>query len=156
MEQENIYFEKYIFIFHVMQIRCSKYFIIYIYVLFSIIFYLSYYFITDVIAVPVVVPSCGSNSSNANVILDQLLVTAPSWSMVHQDLKWVFLLHTYGFACLFFVLGFYTFFSILNLRYLYMLLIIFESARVYTVSIHIQLFLFFQISHIKSTVYDDN
>ncbi|XP_050452657.1 uncharacterized protein LOC126852192 isoform X2 [Cataglyphis hispanica] len=44
------------------------------------------------------------------------LVTAPSWGSVQQDLKWMFLLHSYGFACLFFVLGFYTLFSILNLR----------------------------------------
>ncbi|EFN77338.1 uncharacterized protein LOC105189677 [Harpegnathos saltator] len=64
---------------------------------------------------PVTGQNCVSNTSNA-VILDKLLVTAPSWSSVQQDLTWIFLLHIYGFACLFFILGFYTFFSILNLR----------------------------------------
>lgn len=67
---------------------------------------------------PVAGQNCVSNTSNS-VILDKLLVTAPSWSSVQQDLTWTFLLHIYGFACLFFVLGFYTFFSILNLRYIY-------------------------------------
>ncbi|EZA60845.1 hypothetical protein X777_13047 [Ooceraea biroi] len=64
---------------------------------------------------PVTGQTCVSNSSNS-AILDKSLVTAPSWSSVQQDLRWMFLLHTYGIACLFFVLGFYTFFSILNLR----------------------------------------
>lgn len=68
------------------------------------------------IPTPVAGQNCVSNSSNS-AILDKSLVTAPSWSSVQQDLRWMFLLHTYGFACLFFVLGFYTFFSILNLRY---------------------------------------
>ncbi|EFN73827.1 hypothetical protein EAG_06469 [Camponotus floridanus] len=67
------------------------------------------------IPTPVAGQNCVSNSSNS-AILDKSLVTAPSWSSVQQDLRWMFLLHTYGFACLFFVLGFYTFFSILNLR----------------------------------------
>ncbi|XP_012270845.1 uncharacterized protein LOC105694587 [Orussus abietinus] len=57
--------------------------------------------------------NCVTNSSES---LDKLLVTAPSWTAVNQDLRWIFLLHVYGFACLFFVLSFYTFFSILNLR----------------------------------------
>ncbi|KAK2584041.1 hypothetical protein KPH14_006492 [Odynerus spinipes] len=59
--------------------------------------------------------NCASNSSSST-FLDKVLITAPSWISINQDLRWVFLLHTYGFACLFFVLGFYTFFSILNLR----------------------------------------
>ncbi|XP_058799059.1 uncharacterized protein LOC131668699 isoform X2 [Phymastichus coffea] len=44
------------------------------------------------------------------------LITTPSWESVNHDLRWHFLLHTYTFACLFFVLSFYTFFSFLNLR----------------------------------------
>ncbi|XP_015190475.1 PREDICTED: uncharacterized protein LOC107073986 [Polistes dominula] len=59
--------------------------------------------------------NCASNSSSS-AFLDRLLITSPSLNSVNQDLRWIFLLHTYGFACLFFVLGFYTFFSILNLR----------------------------------------
>lgn len=50
-------------------------------------------------------------------MLDKQLVTAPFLSLVNQELKWIFLLHAYGFACLFFVLGFYTFLSVLHLRY---------------------------------------
>lgn len=64
---------------------------------------------------PVAGQNCVSNASNS-AILDKSLVTSPSWGSVQQDLRWMFLLHSYGFACLFFVLGFYTFFSILNLR----------------------------------------
>ncbi|XP_050452656.1 uncharacterized protein LOC126852192 isoform X1 [Cataglyphis hispanica] len=64
---------------------------------------------------PIAGQNCVSTSSNS-AILDKSLVTAPSWGSVQQDLKWMFLLHSYGFACLFFVLGFYTLFSILNLR----------------------------------------
>ncbi|XP_014227187.1 uncharacterized protein LOC106652634 isoform X2 [Trichogramma pretiosum] len=52
----------------------------------------------------------------AHLMVDRLLVTTPSWESVNQDLRWFFLLHTYTFACLFFVLSFYTFFSLLNLR----------------------------------------
>ncbi|KAL0122648.1 hypothetical protein PUN28_007400 [Cardiocondyla obscurior] len=52
----------------------------------------------------------------ANWTRDKSLVTAPSWNTIQQDIRWAFLLHAYSFACLFFVLGFYTFFSILNLR----------------------------------------
>jgi len=63
--------------------------------------------------------NCVSNSSNS-AFLDKSLVTAPSWSTIQQDIRWAFLLHAYSFACLFFVLGFYTFFSILNLRYIAM------------------------------------
>ncbi|XP_076164237.1 uncharacterized protein LOC143145085 isoform X2 [Ptiloglossa arizonensis] len=59
--------------------------------------------------------NCVSNSSTSS-ILDKLLVVAPSLISVNQELKWIFLLHTYGFACLFFVLAFYTFLSILHLR----------------------------------------
>ncbi|CAG7819187.1 unnamed protein product [Allacma fusca] len=40
----------------------------------------------------------------------------PHWKDVHSNVRWVFLLHNYGFACLFFFLAFYAFFSILNLR----------------------------------------
>ncbi|XP_018375127.1 PREDICTED: uncharacterized protein LOC108768920 [Trachymyrmex cornetzi] len=60
--------------------------------------------------------NCVSNSSNSAFLLDKSLVTAPSWSAIQQDIRWAFLLHAYSFACLFFVLGFYTLFSILNLR----------------------------------------
>ncbi|XP_053994596.1 uncharacterized protein LOC128884926 isoform X1 [Hylaeus volcanicus] len=59
--------------------------------------------------------NCVSNSSTSSV-LDKLLVVAPSLISVNQELKWIFLLHTYGFACLFCVLAFYTFLSILHLR----------------------------------------
>ncbi|KAL6257371.1 hypothetical protein P5V15_010944 [Pogonomyrmex californicus] len=64
---------------------------------------------------PVTAQNCVSNSTNS-AFLDKSLVTAPSWSAIQQDIRWAFLLHAYSFACLFFVLGFYTFFSILNLR----------------------------------------
>lgn len=45
-----------------------------------------------------------------------VLLLTPSAEAVKAQLKWGFLLHTYGFACLFFILAFYAFFSILNLR----------------------------------------
>lgn len=64
---------------------------------------------------PVIGQNCVSNSSNS-AFLDKSLVTAPSWSAIQQDIRWAFLLHAYSFACLFFILGFYTFFAILNLR----------------------------------------
>ncbi|XP_063868457.1 uncharacterized protein LOC135104795 isoform X2 [Scylla paramamosain] len=38
------------------------------------------------------------------------------WLLVRQELQWAFPVHIYLFACLFFMLAFYTFFSILNLR----------------------------------------
>ncbi|XP_050735944.1 uncharacterized protein LOC127008243 [Eriocheir sinensis] len=38
------------------------------------------------------------------------------WPLVREELQWAFPVHIYGFACLFFMLAFYTFFSILNLR----------------------------------------
>ncbi|KAJ8684012.1 hypothetical protein QAD02_019804, partial [Eretmocerus hayati] len=50
------------------------------------------------------------------LMLRRELVLAPSWESVNQELKWAFSLHAYTFACLFFVLSFYTFFSFLNLR----------------------------------------
>ncbi|OAD58749.1 hypothetical protein WN48_10294 [Eufriesea mexicana] len=49
-------------------------------------------------------------------ILDKLLINTPSLVSINQDLTWIFLLHMYGFACLFFILAFYTFLSILHLR----------------------------------------
>ncbi|KZC08715.1 PREDICTED: uncharacterized protein LOC107186908 [Dufourea novaeangliae] len=64
---------------------------------------------------PIPGQNCVSNSSTSSV-LDKFLVIAPSLVSVNQDLKWIFLLHTYGFACLFFILAFYTFLSILHLR----------------------------------------
>jgi len=45
-----------------------------------------------------------------------ILLLTPSLEALKAQLKWGLLLHTYGFACLFFVLAFYAFFSILNLR----------------------------------------
>ncbi|XP_020293300.1 uncharacterized protein LOC109859437 isoform X2 [Pseudomyrmex gracilis] len=64
---------------------------------------------------PVFVP--GQNCVSTNLSnLDKLLITAPSWSGIQQDIGWMFLVHIYGYACLFFVLAFYTLFSILNLR----------------------------------------
>ncbi|XP_066597252.1 uncharacterized protein [Prorops nasuta] len=59
--------------------------------------------------------NCVTNSATSTLHA-KLLITTPSWKSVDEDLKWTFLLHTYGLACFFFVLGFYTFFSILNLR----------------------------------------
>ncbi|XP_076224173.1 uncharacterized protein LOC116424682 isoform X3 [Nomia melanderi] len=56
-------------------------------------------------------------TNNWTHVLEKFLVIAPSLVSVNQELKWIFLLHTYGFACLFFVLAFYTFLSILHLRY---------------------------------------
>ncbi|KAK0088038.1 hypothetical protein PV326_004965, partial [Microctonus aethiopoides] len=58
----------------------------------------------------------GDNCIGNLTSLNKLLVTAPTWVAVNQDLRWIFPLHSYGFGCLFFVLSFYTFFSILNLR----------------------------------------
>lgn len=41
----------------------------------------------------------------------------PSWDNVCVDqLIWTFNIHSYGFACLFFILSFYAVFSILNIR----------------------------------------
>ncbi|XP_066961085.1 uncharacterized protein [Macrobrachium rosenbergii] len=39
-----------------------------------------------------------------------------SWQSIREELQWAFPVHIYGFSCLFFMLAFYTFFSILNLR----------------------------------------
>jgi len=41
---------------------------------------------------------------------------SPDPAAIHSTVRWVFLLHAYGFAGLFFFLAFYAFFSILNLR----------------------------------------
>ncbi|XP_012154181.2 uncharacterized protein LOC100883163 isoform X1 [Megachile rotundata] len=54
---------------------------------------------------------CAYNSTESSS-----LITTPKLVSINQELKWIFLLHTYGFACLFFVLAFYTFLSILHLR----------------------------------------
>jgi len=40
----------------------------------------------------------------------------PSWELLLSELGWILLLHVYGFGFCFFVLSFYAFFSILNLR----------------------------------------
>ncbi|CAB3373575.1 Hypothetical predicted protein [Cloeon dipterum] len=42
----------------------------------------------------------------------------PTWQLLHAHLGWMLLLHVYGFGFCFFVLSFYAFFSILNLRIL--------------------------------------
>ncbi|XP_039280497.1 uncharacterized protein LOC111046665 [Nilaparvata lugens] len=42
--------------------------------------------------------------------------TTPDWQSVQSQIRWIFLLHAYGFACSFFILAFYSFFSILNIR----------------------------------------
>ncbi|XP_006557794.1 uncharacterized protein LOC412943 isoform X3 [Apis mellifera] len=52
----------------------------------------------------------------SNWTRDKLLIITPSLVSINQELKWIFFLHMYGFACLFFVLAFYTFLSILHLR----------------------------------------
>lgn len=70
------------------------------------------------VTTPIPGQNCVSNLS-ASSILDKLLITTPSLVSINQELKWIFLLHTYGFACLFFVLAFYTFLSILHLRYIH-------------------------------------
>ncbi|XP_076482479.1 uncharacterized protein LOC117160390 isoform X1 [Bombus vancouverensis nearcticus] len=67
------------------------------------------------LSTPIPGQNCVSNLSTPS-ILDKLLIITPSITSIHQELKWIFLLHTYGFACLFFVLAFYTFLSILHLR----------------------------------------
>ncbi|XP_017798303.1 PREDICTED: uncharacterized protein LOC108579307 [Habropoda laboriosa] len=46
---------------------------------------------------------------------EKLPIITPPLVSINQDLKWFFLLHTNGFGCLFFVLAFYTFLSILHL-----------------------------------------
>ncbi|XP_034950993.1 uncharacterized protein [Chelonus insularis] len=53
---------------------------------------------------------------NSSILFDKILITTPPLDQVDQELKWIFSLHSYGFGCLFFVLSFYTLFSILNLR----------------------------------------
>ncbi|XP_076643479.1 uncharacterized protein LOC143353786 [Halictus rubicundus] len=60
--------------------------------------------------------NCISNSSTSSVLEHKILLVSPSLVSIKQELKWVFLLHAYGFACLFFVLAFYTFLSMLHLR----------------------------------------
>jgi hypothetical protein len=45
-----------------------------------------------------------------------VLQLTPSPEALKAQIKWVLLLHTYGFACLFFCLASYVFCSILNLR----------------------------------------
>ncbi|GAB6024179.1 hypothetical protein CHUAL_008882 [Chamberlinius hualienensis] len=58
-----------------------------------------------------------SSSSSATLLNKRkLLLVAPKWTTIRNELKWTWLLHTYGFACVFFMLAFYAFFSILNLR----------------------------------------
>ncbi|XP_068238785.1 uncharacterized protein [Palaemon carinicauda] len=42
--------------------------------------------------------------------------TDENWQSIREELQWAFPVHIYGFSCLFFMLAFYTFFSILNLR----------------------------------------
>ncbi|XP_078049950.1 uncharacterized protein LOC144476697 [Augochlora pura] len=59
--------------------------------------------------------SCISNSSTS-AVFEKFLVVSPSLTSVNQELKWIFLLHAYGFACFFFVLSSYTFLSILHIR----------------------------------------
>ncbi|KOX67156.1 hypothetical protein WN51_09400 [Melipona quadrifasciata] len=67
------------------------------------------------LSTPIPGQNCVSNLSTSS-ILDKLLIITPSLISINQELKWIFLLHTYGFACLFFILSFYTFLSILHLR----------------------------------------
>lgn len=42
--------------------------------------------------------------------------TIVTWRDVRAELSWALPCHTYGLACLFFMLSFYTFISLLNLR----------------------------------------
>jgi len=70
-----------------------------------------------------IVPNCSTNSPVLTTIGGPLRahhgpipLLTPSLEALKAQLKWGLLLHTYGFACLFFVLAFYAFFSILNLR----------------------------------------
>lgn len=59
----------------------------------------------------------GSLATGIQVLLSpRHQIVVPDWSTVRVELRWTWLLHTYGFACLFFMLAFYSFFSILNLR----------------------------------------
>ena len=39
-----------------------------------------------------------------------------NWNSLRKEHPWALSIHIYGFSCLFFMLAFYTFFSILNLR----------------------------------------
>ena len=55
-------------------------------------------------------------SISTSSLVDKVLIITPSADSVAQDLKWVFVLHSYGFGVLFFLLCFYAFFSFLNLR----------------------------------------
>lgn len=70
-------------------------------------------------SIPIPGQNCVLGSSS--FLLDGSPVTSPSWESVNQELRWFFLLHTYAFACFFFVLSFYTFFSLLNLRQVYII-----------------------------------
>ncbi|XP_069690640.1 uncharacterized protein [Periplaneta americana] len=63
-----------------------------------------------------IIPILTITSAPGNHLKGHHGLLTPSPEALKAQLKWGFLLHTYGFACLFFVLAFYAFFSILNLR----------------------------------------
>ncbi|XP_076278849.1 uncharacterized protein LOC143208349 isoform X2 [Lasioglossum baleicum] len=65
---------------------------------------------------PITGQNCVSNLSSSSILEHKFLLVSPSLISIKQELKWIFFLHAYGFACLFFVLAFYTFLSMLHLR----------------------------------------
>ena len=54
--------------------------------------------------------------NNIGVGVDNKSEEEVTWTNLGVGLSWALQIHIYGFACLFFMLAFYTFFSILNLR----------------------------------------
>lgn len=58
--------------------------------------------------------NCSDSSYNGEA--SQTPYYTPDVSTVKEHIRWGFMLHSYGFACMFFFLAFYSFFSILNLR----------------------------------------
>jgi len=59
---------------------------------------------------------CGRLRAGAGAAFSVGVAPAQDALKTRSALRVAFLLHAYGFACLFSILAFYTFFSILNLR----------------------------------------
>ncbi|XP_064122944.1 uncharacterized protein LOC135227053 isoform X2 [Macrobrachium nipponense] len=62
------------------------------------------------------VGGAGGVGGGSGGVLLGISSTDESWQSIREELQWAFPVHIYGFSCLFFMLAFYTFFSILNLR----------------------------------------
>lgn len=62
-------------------------------------------------------PNCSDSSASNDGDHQHTPYYTPDVSTVKEEIRWGFMLHSYGFACMFFFLAFYSFFSILNLRW---------------------------------------